>query len=254
MEKNHVYVIENKFTKLCKVGKSNNPSKRINDICNMAGIVAPRIFISSPIVRHDILETATHREFFNKRIVGEWFDESFENLIQFIEDFISNDNQALMKRNRKNAGGLDASSFIQQLIENFDQKKLSADEIMNKCTDCAKSLQMLVTKDGCISFSIDNLKITDVNRNTNESIVSVYVSRYALYFFATKDFSIFKKYKSSTIELHDTAWIDDFEKISNWYKTNKSKILNEELPIANWDDANEFFNNLFAIQQKELFE
>ncbi len=73
------YVIHNPATNLYKIGKSNNPKRRISEIRTMAGVDLATVMIINSDVEYKL-----HNEFRSLRDVGEWFrlDEEHINNIK----------------------------------------------------------------------------------------------------------------------------------------------------------------------------
>jgi len=251
MQLNYVYVIENKFTRLCKIGKSKRPIERMEEICRMAGIVNPQTFISDAVVRHEVLETMAHRQFSNKRIVGEWFDVSFSDAVNYIERIIKKNNVINTPKKASQSSGISELKFLSLI----GKKDLSPTEIIDHCNSMAKELQMLVTINGLRTLHYNNMQITNIDRDNLVSKDSLYVKKYAIYFAATKDFSLLYKYRSINLEVDDKNWGIEYKALIDWYETVEDSIKNCTFIGAKWDDSINFFIKLHQdanIQQGQL--
>ena len=98
-DENVVYFIRNEYTGLLKIGKTNNLSRRITEIerCfNFLGLDTQKLVIEAisycPFgINNGKVETFYHNLFKEKRKNGEWFDVSYEELMNTLYcDYIIN--------------------------------------------------------------------------------------------------------------------------------------------------------------------
>lgn len=103
MKPSFVYFIYNKYTKLMKIGKTNNPFKRLNELNSMFknhfGIddalkLIRIIFV--PSGKNDLIEKMYHEKFNNYNKYGEWFDVSVDKIVEIIPEFFSYDTDGLI--------------------------------------------------------------------------------------------------------------------------------------------------------------
>lgn len=103
MKPSFVYFIYNKYTKLMKIGKTNNPFKRLNELNSMfknhfgvddALRLIRIIFI--PTGKNDIVEKLYHKKYNNYNKYGEWFDIGVDEIVETIPEFFSYDTDGLI--------------------------------------------------------------------------------------------------------------------------------------------------------------
>jgi len=75
-----VYVIE-RPDGIVKIGKSNNPSKRIRALENQGGFRSNRAWISIPRALANTTELRAHSALQHNRKVGEWFAVDFDQAV-----------------------------------------------------------------------------------------------------------------------------------------------------------------------------
>lgn len=75
-----IYVVERPDGQV-KIGKSGNPTRRINSLENMGGFRSASAWISIPGTFDDKAEGRAHVALDNRRTVGEWFDVSFDHAV-----------------------------------------------------------------------------------------------------------------------------------------------------------------------------
>lgn len=85
--KGSVYLIENS-NGIVKIGRSSNAKARVRSIQTLGNVNTKNIFISSPHEDYHKTETSMHRQFFSKRLKGEWFEENFDILKSALERII----------------------------------------------------------------------------------------------------------------------------------------------------------------------
>lgn len=73
-----VYLIESNDGKV-KIGRSVDPHNRIKNIKNIGGIVVMQTYVFGPMKLASIAEGYMHKYFCRNRLVGEWFNISFDN-------------------------------------------------------------------------------------------------------------------------------------------------------------------------------
>jgi hypothetical protein len=78
-----VYVIE-RPDGLVKIGKSGNPSKRINALENQGGFRSKRAWMSLPGTLDPKTELRAHHSLSHNRTVGEWFSVDFDNAVSAV--------------------------------------------------------------------------------------------------------------------------------------------------------------------------
>jgi hypothetical protein len=80
-----IYVVTHDYTTLTKVGMSNNVTTRIKAIRTSVGADL-QIYYESPLMKNAfIIEQEILKHFAEKRIYGEWINETPENIISFIK-------------------------------------------------------------------------------------------------------------------------------------------------------------------------
>lgn len=104
-----VYVIE-RPDGLVKIGKSRNPSKRINTLETQGGFRSSRVWMSFPGVFDARTETRAHRALDISRTVGEWFSVSFDDAVASV---VGNDKPAIRTSVSKNVRRTVAENAIQ---------------------------------------------------------------------------------------------------------------------------------------------
>ena len=73
-----------------KIGRSINPNKRVRDIQTQGGFEATRKFISQPMLCCGMVENFMHRFFSGNKIIGEWFNASFDVVCKAFDDEVWN--------------------------------------------------------------------------------------------------------------------------------------------------------------------
>ena len=68
-----------------KIGASKYPVSRIKTLLPVIGISKPVIYLSNQVKFHLDIERHLHEKFKSKRVVGEWFRASFDDLINDIK-------------------------------------------------------------------------------------------------------------------------------------------------------------------------
>ena len=74
--KGHVYIIE--ADDRIKIGRTNNIAKRLNALRGQSGREFKRVCHTIPCSNYCNIETVMHKLFREHRVLGEWFDISFE--------------------------------------------------------------------------------------------------------------------------------------------------------------------------------
>ena len=85
-----VYIIKNKSTGLYKIGKSTNLKQRIKTISMHSGVEIDIIcaaYVETFNTDYSEVENLLHRFFKPKRVVGEWFTLSKEDILGIYEAF-----------------------------------------------------------------------------------------------------------------------------------------------------------------------
>lgn len=83
MEK-HIYIFKSE-TGECKIGVSNNVNKRRSTIEMQGGKRIVDVFYTTKCFNAYEIESALHRYYADKRLVGEWFDVNYNEAISILE-------------------------------------------------------------------------------------------------------------------------------------------------------------------------
>ena len=81
-----VYLFRNPITKLCKVGVTDNPLRRLRQICTSSGMEVENLITLKCEVDYDedpkFIEQFIHKHYKKKREIGEWFNFSIKDIIE----------------------------------------------------------------------------------------------------------------------------------------------------------------------------
>ena len=85
-ENSYLYLVHNKFTRLTKVGITNNINSRINQLSAQNGVTLDHVIHLECAKGIDAnvkwLESFIHSHFDNKRKIGEWFDFNLRDVVE----------------------------------------------------------------------------------------------------------------------------------------------------------------------------
>ena len=84
-QKGYVYVIENENKKV-KIGKSVRPKTRIAEISRMGCTKIVAMHITKKITYYSKFELFIHKHFKQSRVLGEWFNVSYGEIVAFVND------------------------------------------------------------------------------------------------------------------------------------------------------------------------
>ncbi|EHQ92138.1 GIY-YIG nuclease family protein [Desulfosporosinus youngiae] len=79
-ENGHVYVITNETGRV-KIGRAKNPTQRLRTLETQSGLKITKSFISPLIGNYEKAEVDLHAKYKNKRVIGEWFDVNFNEVV-----------------------------------------------------------------------------------------------------------------------------------------------------------------------------
>lgn len=85
-----VYVLKNPATGLYKIGKSTNINQRVKTISMQSGVWVELIcaaYIETFHTDYSLIETLLHRHFKPKRVIGEWFSLSTQDVLDIYSAF-----------------------------------------------------------------------------------------------------------------------------------------------------------------------
>lgn len=79
--KGYLYIIRNTNSGRCKIGFSNNPEKRLKSLQTGSDALLEIAYKSPEICAPQEIEGVLHKEFADKRVIGEWFDLTVEDIL-----------------------------------------------------------------------------------------------------------------------------------------------------------------------------
>lgn len=131
-----IYVVTHDYTTLTKVGMSNNVTTRIKAIRTSVGADL-QIYYESPLMKNAfIIEQEILKHFAEKRIYGEWINESPENIIAFIKTiehkFDREDCISVLERLEINEGATEIGNPFTRIVGlhgSFDRVEVELKEI-----------------------------------------------------------------------------------------------------------------------------
>ncbi|OQW91436.1 MAG: hypothetical protein BWK79_16920 [Beggiatoa sp. IS2] len=83
-----VYLFERKIDGAVKIGNSTTPKHRIHSLETQIGFQISRLHISPRVTTFKKIERTLHRHFSEKRILGEWFDVPFDEVLTSLQHYI----------------------------------------------------------------------------------------------------------------------------------------------------------------------
>lgn len=91
LEQGHVYVIQDNMGRI-KIGKSINPTTRINQIRTASGITIKNKYVTKELLSQGYIEKRMHEIYADNRTIGEWFEGiSFKDVITSLENELTKD-------------------------------------------------------------------------------------------------------------------------------------------------------------------
>ena len=139
MQPAFVYFIYNKYTKLIKIGKSNNPFKRLNELNSMFknhfGIenaleMIRIIFV--PSGKDYTVEKMFHEKYADMRTFGEWFDVSKDEICEQLPEFLNYDTDNFLENEGFDSNIIfkDVSDYIYAIfaLDTLDEYTLKISE------------------------------------------------------------------------------------------------------------------------------
>ncbi|WP_241640047.1 GIY-YIG nuclease family protein [Rosenbergiella epipactidis] len=81
----HVYILEDVKRGMVKIGRSQNPIKRLDTIRTSAGIYGGREYVTHRVEDSSNLELSMHNIFSSCRLNGEWFEVNFDKVVSALE-------------------------------------------------------------------------------------------------------------------------------------------------------------------------
>jgi transcriptional regulator with XRE-family HTH domain len=118
-----VYVIE-RPDGLVKIGKSGNPTRRINHLETQGGFRSSRVWMSLPGIFDARTETRAHRALDISRTVGEWFSVPFDDAVASV---VGNDKPAIRTSVSKNVRRTVAENAIRlRKLRRMSQTEMGA--------------------------------------------------------------------------------------------------------------------------------
>ena len=84
-QRGYVYIIRNENSKIVKIGKSLNLTSRLNNFKTSfgSGLILVGFFYCE---NYNDLENQLHKKFFDKKVSGEWFDLSEQQILDCIDE------------------------------------------------------------------------------------------------------------------------------------------------------------------------
>jgi SpoVK/Ycf46/Vps4 family AAA+-type ATPase len=83
-----VYLFQRKIDGAVKIGNSTAPKHRIHSLETQMGFRISRLHISPRVTTFKKIERTLHQQFAEKRIVGEWFKVSFDEVLTSLQRYI----------------------------------------------------------------------------------------------------------------------------------------------------------------------
>jgi len=91
----HIYVLKNQF-QLIKIGIASNVGKRIKNIQTNSGVPIIQHYESPSCANATQIEKAVHEHFAEHRKLGEWFDISFDDAVDYVKGHFVDTTQQLV--------------------------------------------------------------------------------------------------------------------------------------------------------------
>jgi hypothetical protein len=84
-----LYIIYNPVMKLYKIGISTNPTKRLKDLKHASGICSLKLISTHGLINSKEIESVIHRKFYQKNVIGEWFDLESDEIEYIYKTFLN---------------------------------------------------------------------------------------------------------------------------------------------------------------------
>lgn len=87
----YVYLLEDVKRGMVKIGRSQNPTQRLDAIRTSAGILGGREYVTHRVQDSSSLEISMHNVFSEFRLNGEWFEVAFEKAVTALKYLTPNE-------------------------------------------------------------------------------------------------------------------------------------------------------------------
>ncbi len=175
-----IYIVYAKEVNRVKIGMSNNPITRLNDLQTSSSVLLELVYYSKPIYKPSKLEHTLHSVFESKRFIGEWFniipDEAIFMLNNFIDAYKIDKVLTYYEKNNRNATtvaniySVTKQSVIKYLkYKGWYTKRVSEDNYYTNAVSRKKNIP-IIKKDVCPKFVIDKI-YTPVTKSVLELMV-----------------------------------------------------------------------------------